>query len=250
MNPAVPLLTGQQISANTLEANVQRILDDLNKNRYENSPPARLIAVTKTVTPEVINLLKPLNILDIGENRAQVAVPKLPEISPDFHLHWIGRLQTNKVKYIIDSVCMLHTLDRIALAQEVQRRAAECGRVIPALVQVNISGEEQKGGMPPEEVLPFLRQMRDFSNIHIQGLMSATSTRKRTSWAGSTSSPSLRSTCRTAPRRLFEQLRTEAVDGVEMRELSMGMSGDYAIAAREGATMVRIGTALYRPLMR
>ena len=241
MNPAAPLLSTQQVSAETLQTNVQRILEDLNKNRFENSPPARLIAVTKTVAPDVINLLKPLNILDIGENRAQVAMPKLPEIHPDFRLHWIGRLQTNKVKYIIDSVCMLHTLDRLALAQEVQRRAAECGRVIPALVQVNISGEEQKGGMPPEEVLPFLRQMRDFSNIHIEGLMSimpamATEEELTHLFRGM--------------RRLFDQLRQEAVDGVEMRELSMGMSGDFAIAAREGATMVRIGTALYHPLMR
>lgn len=239
MNPAMPLLSG--VSSEVLQANVQRILENLNKNRFENSPPARLIAVTKTVAPDVINLLKPLNILDIGENRAQVAVPKLPQIHPDFRLHWIGRLQTNKVKYIIDSVCMLHTLDRLALAQEVQRRAAECGRVIPALVQVNISGEEQKGGMPPEEVLPFLRQMRDFSNIHIEGLMSimpamATEEELTQLFRGM--------------RRLFEQLCLEAVDGVEMRELSMGMSGDYAIAAREGATMVRIGTALYQPLMR
>lgn len=239
MNPATPLLSG--VSSEVLQANVQRILENLNKNRFENSPPARLIAVTKTVAPDVINLLKPLNILDIGENRAQVAVPKLPQIHPDFRLHWIGRLQTNKVKYIIDSVCMLHTLDRLALAQEVQRRAAECGRVIPALVQVNISGEEQKGGMPPEEVLPFLRQMRDFSNIHIEGLMSimpamATEEELTQLFRGM--------------RRLFDQLRQEAVDGVEMRELSMGMSGDYAIAAREGATMVRIGTALYQPLMR
>ena len=239
MNPAMPLLSG--VSSEVLQANVQRILENLNKNRFENSPPARLIAVTKTVAPDVINLLKPLNILDIGENRAQVAVPKLPQIHPDFRLHWIGRLQTNKVKYIIDSVCMLHTLDRLALAQEVQRRAAECGRVIPALVQVNISGEEQKGGMPPEEVLPFLRQMRDFSNINIEGLMSimpamATEEELTQLFRGM--------------RRLFEQLRQEAVDGVEMRELSMGMSGDYAIAAREGATMVRIGTALYQPLMR
>lgn len=239
MNPAMPLLSG--VSPDVLQANVQRILENLNKNRFENSLPARLIAVTKTVAPDVINLLKPLNILDIGENRAQVAVPKLPQIAPDFRLHWIGRLQTNKVKYIIDSVCMLHTLDRLALAQEVQRRAAECGRVIPALVQVNISGEEQKGGMPPEEVLPFLRQMRDFSNIHIEGLMSimpamATEEELTQLFRGM--------------RRLFDQLRQEAVDGVEMRELSMGMSGDYAIAAREGATMVRIGTALYQPLTR
>ncbi|MBO5500673.1 MAG: YggS family pyridoxal phosphate-dependent enzyme, partial [Clostridia bacterium] len=236
MNPAAPLLSGQQVSAEALQANVERVLEELNKNRFENSPPARLIAVTKTVTPDVINLLKPLNILDIGENRAQVAMPKMPEIHPDFRLHWIGRLQTNKVKYIIDSVCMLHTLDRLALAQEVQRRAADCGRVIPALVQVNISGEEQKGGMPPDEVLPFLRQMRDFSNIHIEGLMSI--------MPAMAPQEELTQLFR-GMRRLFEQLRQEAVDGVEMRELSMGMSGDYTIAAREGATMVRIGTALY-----
>ncbi len=238
METAPQLLSGLQVSADTLAANVQRILDELNKNRYENSQPARLVAVTKTVAPEVVNLLKPLNILDIGENRAQVAVPKLSQIEPDFRLHWIGRLQTNKVKYIINSVYMLHTLDRLALAQEVQRRAAECDRVIPSLIQVNISGEEQKGGMPPEEVLPFLRQMRDFSNIRIKGLMSimpamATQEELTALFRGM--------------RRLFEQLRQEAVDGVDMQELSMGMSGDYAIAAREGATMVRIGTALYQP---
>lgn len=238
MNQAVPLLTTEQVSAACLAGNVQQILDNLAKNRYENSPPARLIAVTKTVTPDVINLLKPLQILDIGENRAQVAMPKMPQIDPDFRLHWIGRLQTNKVKYIIDSVYMLHTLDRLALAQEVQRRAAECGRVIPALVQVNISGEEQKGGMPPEEVLPFLRQMKDFSNIHIQGLMSI--------MPAMASEQELTALFR-GMKTLFDRLQQEAVQGVEMRELSMGMSGDYAIAAREGATMVRIGTALYRP---
>ncbi|MBR4069321.1 MAG: YggS family pyridoxal phosphate-dependent enzyme [Clostridia bacterium] len=238
MNPAVPLLTTQQVSAECLAGNVRHILDNLAKNRFENSPPARLIAVTKTVAPDVINLLKPLQILDIGENRAQVAMPKMPQIEPDFRLHWIGRLQTNKVKYIIDSVYMLHTLDRLALAQEVQRRAAECGRVIPALVQVNISGEEQKGGMPPEEVLPFLRQMKDFSNIHIQGLMSI--------MPAMATEQELTSLFR-GMRCLFERLRQEAVQGVDMRELSMGMSGDYAVAAREGATMVRIGTALYQP---
>jgi pyridoxal phosphate enzyme (YggS family) len=170
-----------------------------------------------------------------------VALPKLPEIAPEFRLHWIGRLQTNKVKYIIDKVCMLHTLDRLPLAQEVNRRAGEHERLLPTLVQVNIAGESQKGGMPPEEVLPFLRQMKDFSNIRIQGLMSI---------MPAMATPEELTRLFRGMRRLFEQLRNEAVDGVEMRELSMGMSGDYAIAAREGATMVRIGTALYRPMVR
>ena len=233
---AAPLLR-DDVAAEVLRQNVEGIQAILEKNRYQDQEPAKLIAVTKTVTPRVINQLKPLKILDIGENRAQVALPKLEEIEPDFRLHWIGRLQTNKVKYIIDKVCMLHTLDRLQLAQEVNRRAAEHERFIPTLVQVNISGEEQKGGMPPQEVLPFLKQMKDFSSIRIQGLMSimplgAEPHQLRELFAGM--------------RRLFDQMRLEGLDHVEMQELSMGMSGDYAIAAAEGATMVRVGTALYQ----
>ena len=225
------------VEPDLLGRNVSKVLENLSKNTYKNSPPAKLIAVTKTVSPEVINELKPLKILDIGENRAQVALPKLPKIAPEFRLHWIGRLQTNKVKGIIDHVCMLHTLDRLALAQEVQRRAAEHGRVLPALIQINIAREPQKGGMPPEEALGFLRQMRDFPNIHVEGLMSIMPLG---------APPDVLTTLFRGMRTLFEHLRDEAVEGVEMRELSMGMSNDYQIAAREGATMVRIGTALYR----
>jgi len=233
---AKPELIGD-VPFETLEKNVQRIRRQLEACRYQDAPPARLIAVTKTVTPEVINQFKGLGVLDIGENRAQVAMPKLPKIAPDFRLHWIGRLQTNKVKYIIDNVCMLHTLDRMELAQEVNRRAGEHGRILPVLLQVNIAGEEQKGGMPPEEVEGFLRRMKDFSHIHVEGLMSimplAASEEELDGLFG-------------GMRTLFEQMRDLAVDGVEMRELSMGMSNDYEIAARHGATMVRIGTALYR----
>ena len=230
-----PLLS--DVPSEVLTRNVRLVLENLNKNRFENSPPARLIAVTKTVAPAVINQLKDLQILDIGENRAQVALPKLPQIAPEFRLHWIGRLQTNKVKGIIDHVCMLHTLDRMELAQEVDRRAGQRGRVLPALVQVNIAGEQQKGGLPPEEVMDFLRQMKSFHQIHIEGLMSIMPL--------GASEEELTALFR-GMRTLFEQVRNEAMEHVEMRELSMGMSNDYVLAARQGATMVRIGTALYR----
>ena len=229
-----PLL---DVEPDLLARNVARVLDDLNKNRYKTLETARLIAVTKTVTPQTINALKPLKILDIGENRAQVALPKLPLIAPEFRLHWIGRLQTNKVKYIIEHVCMLHTLDRSALAQEVDRRAGEHGLIMPALVQVNIAREPQKGGMPPEDVLPFLKRMKDYPNIRVEGLMSI--------MPAQADEGELRALFR-GMRQLFEQLRDTAIEGVEMRELSMGMSHDYVIAAQEGATMVRIGTELYR----
>ena len=227
----------ENVDEQVLKDNVERILNTLQENRYQDEPPAKLIAVTKTVTPDVINQLKPLGILDIGENRAQVALPKLPEIAPEFRLHWIGRLQTNKVKDIIDNVCMLHSLDRLELAREVDRRARQHGRIIPALVQVNIAGEEQKGGMPAQEVEGFLREMKHFPNIHVEGLMAimplAASEEELDRLFGDM-------------RKLFEKMRDLKIEGVEMRELSMGMSNDYRIAARNGATMVRVGTALYR----
>ena len=235
MKTVQPLLA--DVDEQTLKTNVERVLRTLQENRYQDQPPARLIAVTKTVSPRVINRLKGLGILEIGENRAQVALPKLPEIAPEFRLHWIGRLQTNKVKDIIDTVCMLHSLDRLELAREVDRRARQHGRVIPALVQVNIAGEEQKGGMPPQQVEAFLREMRNYPNLRVEGLMAimplAASEEELDRLFGEM-------------RKLFEQMRDLNIEGVEMRELSMGMSNDYRIAARNGATMVRVGTALYR----
>ena len=233
------LLDFPALSLQRLEQNVKIVLDNLHKNVYQTSSPARLIAVTKTVSAQVISALFDLGIQDIGENRAQVALPKLLQISEDvdFRLHWIGRLQTNKVKDIIDKVFMLHSLDRLALAQEVERRAGEKGLTIPALVQVNVALEPQKTGLAPDELLPFLRQMKDFKNIRIRGLMAMM--------------PYTHDTAELERlflemRALFDRMRDEAVAGVEMRELSMGMSNDYQIAARCGATMVRVGTALYQ----
>ncbi len=169
----------------------------------------------------------------------QVALPKLLQIDEpaNFRLHWIGRLQTNKVKDIIDKVWLLHSLDRLPLAQEVERRAAQSGRVVDALAQVNIARESQKAGFSAEELLPFLRQMKDFGNIRIRGLMAMMPL---------TDDTALLQRLFTEMRALLDNLRAEAVDGVEMRELSMGMSQDYAIAARCGATIVRVGTALFR----
>jgi PLP dependent protein len=233
------LLDFTSISLQILERNVKEVLCTLHKNVYETSSPAKLIAVTKTVSPSVISALGMLGIQDIAENRVQVALPKLLQIdeASKFRLHWIGRLQTNKVKDIIDKVWMLHSLDRLSLAQEVERRAAQIGRVVPALVQVNIALEDQKTGLPAKEVLPFLRQMKDFQNIRILGLMAMMPL---------TDDAELLTRLFRGMRALFDRLRNEAVAKVEMRELSMGMSQDYEIAARCGATMVRVGTALFR----
>jgi PLP dependent protein len=227
------------ITLQILERNVKEVLDVLHNNASETLESTRLIAVTKTVSADVISALGTLGIQDIGENRVQVALPKLLQIDDvqNFRLHWIGRLQTNKVKDIIEKVWLLHSLDRPALAQEVDRRAAQAQRVVPALVQVNVAQENQKAGFSVDEVLPFLRRAKDFQNLRICGLMAMMPL---------TDDTVMLEKLFKAMRALFEHIRDEAVDGVQMRELSMGMSNDYAIAARCGATMVRVGTALFR----
>ena len=228
----------KDLDQETLRRNVSNVLDTLSKNCYKNCAPARLIAVTKTVSPRVIQMLEAVGVLDIAENRAQALPLKLPKIAPSFRLHWIGRLQTNKVKYIIEHVCLIHTLDRLELAREVDKRAGMAGRVMPALAQVNVAGEPQKGGLEVAQVEPFLKKVKDFPHISVIGLMAMmpldANEKQLAGWFGSM-------------RTLFDRLAQEGIDGIRMDELSMGMSNDYAMAAREGATMVRVGTALFRP---
>ena len=225
------------VPAETLQKNLSEVLAELSRCARPGQPPARLVAVTKTVSARVIGRLGELGVRDIGENRVQVALPKLAALDPEFRLHWIGRLQTNKVKDIIDRVWLLHSLDRPALAEEVERRADQRGLAVPALVQVNIAGESQKAGFAPEDVRPFLRRMKDYRSLRVRGLMAMMPLMD--------DEAALRSYFREM-RTLFDRLREEAPEAVVMEELSMGMSHDYRLAAQEGATLVRVGTALYR----
>ena len=196
-----------------------------------------LCAVTKTMPVEDINAAIDAGITEIGENRVQELMGKIESIRPGARISLIGRLQTNKVKYLIGRVGLIQSLDRDELAQEISKRSVSAGVVTDTLIEVSIAGEEQKGGLPAREVEGFLRQMHNYPNIHVEGLMAimplAASEEELDRLFGEM-------------RKLFEQMRGLNIDGVEMRELSMGMSNDYQIAARNGATMVRIGTALYR----
>lgn len=211
---------------------IHRELEGASEGKY---PVPRLIAVTKTHPAEDILPLARLGVTEIGENRVQEIVEKLPDLERNFQIHLIGRLQSNKVKYIIDNVCLIHSLDRLSLAVEIDRQAQRVGRKMPVLIQVSPAGEEQKGGMPPEEVLPFLHTVRSMPGLEVRGLMAVMpNTQDQTYLSGLFADM----------RMLFERLRDEAVEGVRMEELSMGMSGDYRLAARHGATMVRIGSAL------
>lgn len=200
--------------------------------------PPKIIAVTKTHPVEDILPLAELGITDIGENRVQEIVEKLPDLQEKFRIHCIGRLQTNKVKYIIDQVCLIQSVDRLSLAQEIDRQAQKAGVVMPVLLQVSPAGEEQKGGMSPEEVRPFIETVRHMPGLHVEGLMAV---------MPNTPDQEVLSGLFAGMRNLFEQLRDEAIPGVDMRELSMGMSGDYLLAAKHGATMVRLGSALMGP---
>ena len=218
-----------------LAARLAVIRDNLTRASEGRYPVPKLIAVTKTHPAEDIMPLRNLGVTDIGENRVQELEEKLPALERNFHIHLIGRLQSNKVKYIIEDVCLIHSLDRLSLAQEIDRQAQKAGRVMPVLVQVSPAGEEQKGGMPPEQVLPFLRKVREMPGLQVRGLMAVMPLTQDEAYLSGLFS---------GMRQLFERLREEAVDGVKMEELSMGMSGDYMLAARHGATMVRIGSAL------
>ena len=200
--------------------------------------PPRIIAVTKTHPVEEILPLADLPLTEIGENRVQEIVEKWPDLQEKFQFHCIGRLQTNKVKYIIDKVCLIQSLDRMNLAVEIDRQAQKAGRVMPVLVQVSPAGEEQKGGMPPEMVRPFLQEVRHMPGLRVEGLMAVMPNTQEQEYLSGLFS---------GMRQLFEELKSEAISGVEMRELSMGMSGDYLLAARYGATMVRLGSALMGP---
>ena len=180
--------------------------------------------------------LKQAGFTAIGENHAQEILEKFPALGADFEIHMIGRLQTNKIKYIINRVCLVQSLDSIHLAQALDARAQACGIVMPVLVQLNTGREAQKGGLPPEEIVAFARECARLPGLSVRGLMAV--------MPKAENPESIRPLFRQA-RQLFEQLRAEAIDGVDCRELSMGMSHDYRVAAQEGATMLRLGTAIF-----
>ncbi len=198
---------------------------------------AEICGVSKTIDPETINLAWEGGIRTLGENRVQELLGKLDALNPEYRIHLIGQLQTNKVKYIVDRVAMVQSLDREALALEISKRAEAAGRVMPVLVQVNIAREPQKGGVAPEALFPFLRECARLPGLRLRGLMAimplGADQEALTGYF-------------TGMRALLDQCRQEAIPETEMTELSMGMSQDYDLAARCGATMVRIGSALFR----
>ena len=214
---------------------IRRELETAADGRY---PPPRLIAVTKTHAAEEILPLREAGVTEIGENRVQELKAKLPGLQDSFQIHLIGRLQRNKVKQVIRDVCMIQSLDNLQLAEEIHRQAMQAERRMPVLVEISPAGEAQKGGIPPGEAESFLRSAARLEGLQVRGLMAVMPFTEDEVWLDRLFGEM---------RTLFERLRDLGIDGTEMKELSMGMSGDYRLAARHGATMVRIGSAIFGP---
>ena len=197
---------------------------------------AEICGVSKTVDPEIINMAWDGGIRTLGENRVQEVLGKLDRLNPAFTIHLIGQLQTNKVRQIVGKVAMIQSLDRDALAVEIDRRAQAAGIVMPTLVQVNIAREPQKSGIDETELEAFIERVSRMPGIHVEGLMAIMPI--------ADDPEDVRPYFRRM-REWFERLRDRDIPNVEMNTLSMGMSDDCLVACEEGATMVRLGRALF-----
>jgi pyridoxal phosphate enzyme (YggS family) len=196
----------------------------------------RLMAVTKSVDDRRIMQAIDVGVDMIGENYVQEARRKIELMGKSVAWHLIGHLQTNKAKYAVRLFDMIHSLDRIELARELDRRSRMSGVVTKVLIEINISGEETKRGVAHQDALPLIREVSALENLSVKGLM--------------TMPPWFEDPEEARPffvtlRELKEKVATENFPRVEMRELSMGMSQDYEVAVEEGATIVRIGRSIF-----
>ncbi len=223
----------------TLVERIQNLKQSINHWATRNShdpAPVRLVIVTKTVPPEMIRSAYDAGERDFGENRVQEWREKKEELPTDIRWHLIGHLQKNKVKYVVGQVHLIHSLDRLELADEIERQAQKKGiHEVPCLLQVNMSGEETKSGMDPDYVSRFAAAMANRPSIKVKGLMTI---------GPFTEDEARIRECFRETRRLFESLKTEQRSHA-WEILSMGMSADYKIAIEEGANMLRIGSLIF-----
>ncbi len=226
-----------------LAKNLQKIEDRMARAAYRagRSPEEiTLVAVTKTVGPREIKALAALGVRNVGENRVQEALRKkteLGELAQAFRWHMIGTLQRNKARRAVENFALIHSLDRMELATALNKFALEAGKKASVLIQVNVAGEATKHGLAPEEVLDFCREIKELPGLRLRGLM--------------TMAPLVPCAEEARPvfsrlRELFQKVGKELALGEDWRHLSMGMTNDFEVAVEEGATIVRIGTAIFQ----
>ncbi|AGB18821.1 YggS family pyridoxal phosphate-dependent enzyme [Thermoanaerobacterium thermosaccharolyticum] len=194
-----------------------------------------VMAVTKTVDVERIQEAIDNGITDIGENKVQELIDKYHALKDKVQFHFIGHLQTNKVKYIIDKVKMIHSLDSIHLAQEINKRAHNSNIIMDCLVEVNIGSEESKYGIDPLNIMDFIKSLESFDNIRIRGLMTVAPFME----------PEQVRPYFKKMKELFDCAKSINQKNVDFKYLSMGMTNDYTVAVEEGSNIVRIGTGIF-----
>lgn len=224
----------------SIESNIRHILseiDDIAKKAGRNPKDIKLVAVSKTKPFEMLKEAFDCGMTEFGENKPQEIAEKFPLFEgADVNFHMIGHLQKNKVKMIIDKVCLIHSVDSIELAEEINKRAALIDKVQDILIQVNISGEESKSGVSPDELFELCNKISLLKKVKINGLMTI----------------SVKDYTYEENKQLFLKLASLAkevdsknIENVSMKELSMGMTHDYKAAVETGATIIRVGTAIF-----
>ena len=195
-----------------------------------------LIAVSKTKPLEMLSTIYGQGVRDFGENKVQEMCDKMEQLPIDIRWHMIGHLQTNKVKYIVGKTTLIHSVDSLHLAKEIEKQAEKKEVRVDILVEVNIAEEESKFGIHKEETMELVRQIAELSHVHICGLMTI---------APFVENPEDNRMYFRGIRQLSVDIANQNIDNVDMDILSMGMTGDYMVAIEEGATMVRVGTGIF-----
>jgi hypothetical protein len=218
-------------------AAVQERIADAARRAGRREDAVLLVAVSKTVDVERLRVAIAAGVPALGENRVQEAREKIAVLGRPRPWHLIGHLQTNKVRDAVDCFDLIHSVDRLPLAQALSRRGTEAGRRVDVLVQVNVGAEPQKGGVRPEDLEPALEAMATLPGLRLRGFMTLPPFPKDPE----DSRPYYREM-----RKLLDGARSWSL-GPEFSELSMGMSGDFEVGIEEGATIVRVGTAIFGP---
>lgn len=194
-----------------------------------------LVAATKGRSAEEINYAAALGLTDIGENRVQELCDKFDALDKKLNIHFIGALQTNKVKYLVGKVALIHSVDRLSLAQEIDRRSARLGLTTDVLVEVNL-GESQKSGVSPENLEELLRGMAKLPHIRVCGLMAVPPISHSIAEQIAISEKFI---------KIYIDNRDKNIDNIDMHIISFGMSEDYPVAVETGANLVRVGSAIF-----
>lgn len=201
-----------------------------------NPSEVKLIAVSKTKPVSMIEEAIACGQTVFGENKVQELCDKIPQLPANLEWHLIGHLQRNKVKYIVDKVALIHSVDTVRLAKQISQEAIKAGVTVQILLEVNVAREESKFGFMEEEVEEVVREIAAFPNIQIVGLMTI---------APFVADPEENRIYFKKLHQLCVDINKKNIDNIRMSELSMGMTGDYEVAIEEGATMVRVGTGIF-----